>query len=350
MKRILIGCMLLCGLATTAMAQTTYELMYQADTAYKSADAELNSAYKALVATLNPAQKDSLKFAQRAWIAYRDACIASEAAIFEGGTLAGVVAGNAAAAITLEQVAILKQLLSASLEDGKAAKSSSCDAADTEMQKVYLEASSDDDLVKQAQTAWVKYRDLFLDAVTAIKSETEKAIYCAMLTTMRTARLKELFPEGYPGDAGQTPVESDSDSNMTEGENALLLAMKAGDLVAVEKALKEGADVNKAENDEGATPLHHAANMGNAEMVDLLIKHGANVNAYNADTGLFPITCVAAMGDDVEIVKSLVDAGADVNLGEGGNTILDTVIEFSKAKPHPKIIAYLKSKGAIRGE
>lgn len=58
---------------------------------YTKADAELNAAYRKLVATLDKDQFGRLKTAQRAWITFRDAQCRYEAGVYEGGTIAPLV-------------------------------------------------------------------------------------------------------------------------------------------------------------------------------------------------------------------------------------------------------------------
>ncbi|MGL6547688.1 lysozyme inhibitor LprI family protein [Aeromonas hydrophila] len=58
---------------------------------YTKADAELNAAYRKLVATLDKDQLGRLKTAQRAWITFRDAQCRYEAGVYEGGTIAPLV-------------------------------------------------------------------------------------------------------------------------------------------------------------------------------------------------------------------------------------------------------------------
>lgn len=52
--------------------QSTQGMVECLGTAYQSWDGALNEAYKGLIDTLEPAQKDALKASQRQWIAYRD--------------------------------------------------------------------------------------------------------------------------------------------------------------------------------------------------------------------------------------------------------------------------------------
>lgn len=59
----------------TSEGSTTLGMIQCTDTATKAWDVELNKAYKALMAQLEPDNATALKEAQRAWIAYRDADI-----------------------------------------------------------------------------------------------------------------------------------------------------------------------------------------------------------------------------------------------------------------------------------
>jgi uncharacterized protein YecT (DUF1311 family) len=57
----------------TPDGQSTAGMVQCLVTAYGAWDAALNEAYRSLIDSLAPAQKDALKASQRAWIAYRDA-------------------------------------------------------------------------------------------------------------------------------------------------------------------------------------------------------------------------------------------------------------------------------------
>ena len=70
-----------------ANAQSQAEMNHQAAKDFHKADAELNSAYAALMAKLPDAEsKRKLKESQRAWIAFRDAEAAFAADQFRGGS------------------------------------------------------------------------------------------------------------------------------------------------------------------------------------------------------------------------------------------------------------------------
>jgi uncharacterized protein YecT (DUF1311 family) len=52
--------------------QSTQGMVECLGTAYEAWDGALNEAYKGLMDTLEPAQKDALKASQRQWVSYRD--------------------------------------------------------------------------------------------------------------------------------------------------------------------------------------------------------------------------------------------------------------------------------------
>jgi len=75
--------------------------------------------------------------------------------------------------------------------------------------------------------------------------------------------------------------------------------------------LQAGADVN-ARDDSRRVPLHSAAGSGNPEYVSLLLQAGADVTARD-NAGCTPLHLGAASKRPDQVVKSLLDAGAEVN-------------------------------------
>lgn len=63
---------------------------------------------------------------------------------------------------------------------------------------------------------------------------------------------------------------------------ALIEAVDAGDLAAVQTAVKRGADLN-APGPFQRTPLHHAAKTIKVEMIEWMLAHGANLDARDGD-------------------------------------------------------------------
>jgi ankyrin repeat protein len=61
---------------------------------------------------------------------------------------------------------------------------------------------------------------------------------------------------------------------------------------------------------DGGTALNHAVNYDRVKTVKYLIEMGANVNAIQDD---FTPLISACEGDNIEIIKMLLDAGADIS-------------------------------------
>jgi len=91
--------------------------------------------------------------------------------------------------------------------------------------------------------------------------------------------------------------------------DSLIWAAKRGDLVALETAIRSGANVNSKDS-QGWTALFHAAHHGNTKALQLLIDAGADVNRGRESgfTALFS----AVGGGHLEAVRLLLDAGAEI--------------------------------------
>jgi ankyrin repeat protein len=67
-----------------------------------------------------------------------------------------------------------------------------------------------------------------------------------------------------------------------DGDNALRWVVRSGDRSGAKSLVKAGINVNKA-GDLGYTPLHVACMRGDVEMVRLLVESGANLFAKSED-------------------------------------------------------------------
>ena len=88
-------------------------------------------------------------------------------------------------------------------------------------------------------------------------------------------------------------------------------AAARGDLEAVRRLLREGADVNAPQGD-GMTALHWAAEHGDAELADVLLYAGARVDA-GTRIGHYTPLHLASRGARATVVEVLLDAGSDPN-------------------------------------
>jgi uncharacterized protein len=112
------------------------------------------------------------------------------------------------------------------------------------------------------------------------------------------------------------------------------------------------ANVRGSTNTRGATPLIRAANGGDLELVKLLLEHGADATLYMADRQT-PIHAVlagrTAEKDALELIKVLHDAGTDVNSVALVNHIEEvrggSALHFAVRKRYKDVIALLASYG-----
>jgi len=97
-----------------------------------------------------------------------------------------------------------------------------------------------------------------------------------------------------------------------DGNTLLSLAVKNNDFELVCFLLDHKADPNiVADNYQKLTPLHHAAINGNLEMIKILLEAGANPNAKAGSN--YTALHYAARECHTEIFYTLIKAGADPN-------------------------------------
>jgi ankyrin repeat protein/mono/diheme cytochrome c family protein len=130
------------------------------------------------------------------------------------------------------------------------------------------------------------------DPVASSLMDTLRAGNRAQLTTMLAANADAV---NRRGSGGATP---------------LMYGVLYGDLATVRTLIEGGADVNLAD-EGGATPLMWA--LTDLEKTKLLIEKGANVNARSSD-GRSPILIASGISGNREVVKALLDAGANVKV------------------------------------
>jgi ankyrin repeat protein len=128
----------------------------------------------------------------------------------------------------------------------------------------------------------------------------------------------------------------DVESANPEGQTALMAVARTGNLEAARLLIAQGADVNAAETWGGQTALMWAAARQQPAMVELLIANGAEVDKRAIDrnwerrvtaeprvkemfTGGFTALLYAVREECLQCVKSLLDAGADINKPDPDN-------------------------------
>ena len=138
---------------------------------------------------------------------------------------------------------------------------------------------------------------------------------------------------------GSIPTESWSPSMMLR-ENSLVAAVLDGDRRRAQQLLQAGADPNAFEG-PGVTALGGASCAGDERIVDLLIAAGAHVNQGDMVTGLVPLFAAAESGH-AGVARKLLEAGADVNLGDRGRTPLLVAAQ----EGHADVLHVLLAAGA----
>ena len=138
------------------------------------------------------------------------------------------------------------------------------------------------------------------------------------------------------------------------GNTALAGAVSSDRIELVKLLLAKGADVNCANSFAGKvkfgpialvhlTPLMFAVPHGSPQMVKTLLDAGAKVNEIDIRGMTALMLAVGSETQDVEVVKLLIAAHADVNKkSAAGETALDWALKFN----HPAVLAALRGAGA----
>lgn len=105
----------------------------------------------------------------------------------------------------------------------------------------------------------------------------------------------------------------------------LALAAIKGDAAAVERFLRDGADVNGEAAFLGS-PLKAVVERDNVEMIRLLVRHGADINRHGDS-----LLMTAIERGKPETVRALVDLGADVNRRHHSDTPLGVAVAQGKS-------------------
>ncbi len=116
-----------------------------------------------------------------------------------------------------------------------------------------------------------------------------------------------------------------------------------GDLATVEKAIKEGIDVNGTDEDR-RTALMLSAFYGHHQVVQQLLDHGARHN--DRDPTNRSALVYAASGRNPEAVEVLLAVGADINVTDNGEGW--TALMFAAAEGNVEVVRLLVAHGADR--
>ena len=102
---------------------------------------------------------------------------------------------------------------------------------------------------------------------------------------------------------------SSEDSNNIDGYDELMNAISKGDMKALEKLIKDDTDLNKQY--DKITPLGLAAARNDKEMVKFLVEKGADINLEDG-YGYTPLI-IAMKYRNIDLAKNIVDLKPDLN-------------------------------------
>jgi ankyrin repeat protein len=142
-------------------------------------------------------------------------------------------------------------------------------------------------------------------------------------------------------------IAAGADVNMKDNtlQSAYLISTSDGFTELLKKTLEAGADVHCTDSYNG-TGLIRAADRGHVEIIRELLKTDIRVNHINR-IGWTALLEAIILGDGgkrhTEVVRLLVDAGADVNLPDKDGV---SPLAHAKSRNFTSIIKILESSGA----
>ncbi len=172
-------------------------------------------------------------------------------------------------------------------------------------------------------------------------------------------------------------LQERDNQTLQELGNRLIEGAMAGNLQGVRELISHGADINFA-NMKGVTPLMMAAHWDRVDVVRFLVENGADVRLTEktSDRGALMYSCLSP---DPQPIELILEAGAEVNAKDrSGRTALMmaaingilsgaellvkaganvnaqdefglTAWDLAAKRGHKEVVALLSSKGSVAG-
>ena len=154
----------------------------------------------------------------------------------------------------------------------------------------------------------------------------------ALIQAKDNTRFKEIAQQ-----IGIEQIKCNTDPNELA---AIHWAAGFGNLEIVDYLLSDEVNENPSlARNNNFTPLHAASMNGSTEIVKLLIEKGANVNAQTDPQKYAPIHS-ASFGGHLDTIKVLVENGADINLRNYRNEL---PIDTARRQQQTETIQYFES-------
>jgi len=132
-----------------------------------------------------------------------------------------------------------------------------------------------------------------------------------------------------------------------QGQTALYFAAERGHLELARMLVAKGADVNRKAK-KNWPPLYAATTSNSLEVAKFLIENGAQVN-IKTETGLHSPLLIAAHNNNPQMVRLLLDAGADVSgklSSHHSGFHNQTALDIARQRGNQEIIELLEKKPA----
>jgi ankyrin repeat protein len=228
-------------------------------------------------------------------------------------------------------------------------------AANVPMVKTLLDQGADVakespvlDVLRQEE---MEYRRVKFAALPALSRSQTALLDWLEKTTARREEITQLLKAaGAKESASEEEIEYNKEDVEEIAREALDDVIERGDLKDFERLV---AAYTKHPLGAAVLPdaLRVAVIYSRVEMVRLLLARGVNPNIPSSIAAGYTPLMQAASGANLELVKLLIEAGADINPeNEDGRTALDEAEMYTRSsEKHRAVVAFLKEHGARNG-